>query len=137
MPNIESLLRDHVTLQVECIDRIFLHGYVSALQRPGQLVWFLTQHLKKPFASPALLKQLTDRFVQSIKTFARDHRIPIVHFDPHERKDDVAHHFLARFKKPEGLMFIGVAQEPDKPFRSVREQARDGRWPRAEHEHGF
>jgi hypothetical protein len=23
MPNIESLLRDHVTLQVECIDRLY------------------------------------------------------------------------------------------------------------------
>jgi hypothetical protein len=110
------------------MDRIYLHGYVPALQRPGQLLWFLTQHLKKPFASPALLKQMTDRFVQGIKTYARDHRVPIVHFDPHERKDDIAHHFLARFKKPEGLVFIGVAQEPDKPFRSVREQPRDGRW---------
>ena len=37
MANIETLLRDHVTLQVESIDRIYVHGYVPALQRPGQL----------------------------------------------------------------------------------------------------
>jgi len=28
MPNVDTLLRDHVTLQVDCIDRLYLNGYV-------------------------------------------------------------------------------------------------------------
>jgi hypothetical protein len=32
MPNVETLLRDHVTLQVDCIDRLYLNGYVPLLQ---------------------------------------------------------------------------------------------------------
>ena len=41
MPTINELLRDHVSLDVQCLDRIYLHGYVSILQMPGQLVTFL------------------------------------------------------------------------------------------------
>jgi hypothetical protein len=32
-----SLLRDHVTLQVDCMDRLYLNGYVPTLQRPQNL----------------------------------------------------------------------------------------------------
>jgi hypothetical protein len=44
MPNVESLPRDHVTLQVDSIDRLHLNGYVPLLQRPGNLWCFLHEH---------------------------------------------------------------------------------------------
>src|SRR5664279_637861 len=78
MPNIETLLRDHVTLNVDCIDRLYLNGYVPRLQRPENLWWFLTQHRGWPVPSPQLLKRLTDEFVGSIDAFAERHRIPVV-----------------------------------------------------------
>jgi hypothetical protein len=37
MTNVNDLLRDHVTLTVECLDRIYLNGYIPTLQIPGQL----------------------------------------------------------------------------------------------------
>ena len=48
MANVETLLRDHVTLNVDCIDRIYLNGYVARLQRPQNLWWFLHEHRKNP-----------------------------------------------------------------------------------------
>jgi hypothetical protein len=36
MPNLNTILEAHTTLKVECIDRIYLQGYVPGLQRPGQ-----------------------------------------------------------------------------------------------------
>jgi hypothetical protein len=126
MPNIETILRDHVTLQLECIDRLYLGGYVPALQRPGQLAYFLRDHRGYPVPSPALLNQMTERFVGSIKEFARRHQIPVVHFDPKERKDDVAKRRLARFRRDEGVLFVGVAQEYDKAFRSKPRRSKDG-----------
>jgi hypothetical protein len=126
MPNIETILRDHVTLQLECIDRLYLGGYVPALQRPGQLAYFLRDHRGCPVPSPALLNQMTERFVGSIKEFARRHEIPVVHFDPKERKDDVAKRRLARFRRDEGVLFVGVAQEYDKAFRSKPRRSKDG-----------
>lgn len=44
MPNVETVLRDHVMLQVDCVDRLYLNGYVPALQRPEQLERFLRFH---------------------------------------------------------------------------------------------
>jgi hypothetical protein len=118
MPNIETILRDHVTLQVECIDRLYLHGYVPALQRPGQLAYFFTGHRGNWLPSPALIGQMTERFVAAIKEFAARHRIPIVQFKSGQRKDDIAKKRYARFRGQEGVVFIGVAQEYDRAFRS-------------------
>jgi hypothetical protein len=126
MPNIETILRDHVTLQVECIDRLYLHGYVPGLQRPGQLAYFLTEHRKNPFASPALLGQMTKRFVTAVKDYAEQGQIPIVAFKQGERKDDIARTRFARFRGDEGVVFIGVAQEYDRAFRSKPKRRRDG-----------
>ena len=117
MPNIETLLRDHVTLKVDCIDRLYLNGYVPRLQRPENLWWFLTQHRGWPVPSPQLLKRLTDEFVGSIDAFAKRHRIPVVRFEGQERKEDVARKYLARFKGEEGVVMIGVAQEMVPGFR--------------------
>ena len=41
LPNVEGLLRDHVPLQVDCIDRLYLNGDVPLLQRPENLWWFV------------------------------------------------------------------------------------------------
>ena len=38
MPSIPELLKDHVTLEVECLDRLYLNGYIGALATSGGLV---------------------------------------------------------------------------------------------------
>jgi hypothetical protein len=35
MTTINDRLRQHVTLDVECLDRLYLNGYVPTLQMPG------------------------------------------------------------------------------------------------------
>lgn len=124
MPNIETILRDHVTLQVSCIDRIYLGGYLPNLQRSGQLVYFLQTHRGNSYASPVLLDRMTKGFVNSIRAFALGERIPIVEFKPGERKDDFAKQRFARFDRDEGVVFIGVAQEKCSSFRTKK--ARNG-----------
>jgi hypothetical protein len=127
MPNIETILRDEVSLQVECIDRIYLCGYVKALQRPNQLAYFLNVHRKNPLASPARLAQMTKRFVAAVEEFAYCNRIPFVQFKADQRKDDIARARFARFGGEEGVVFIGVAQEYDRAFRSKPRRHRNGR----------
>ena len=41
MATISSLLRDHVSLQVRSVDRLFVSGYVPRLQCEGQLIRFM------------------------------------------------------------------------------------------------
>ena len=68
-PNIYSIMRDHVSLTVSCIDRLYLHAYVPRLQTSGQLCYFLREHLGHPIPSPALFRPLHDRFVDSVASF--------------------------------------------------------------------
>lgn len=51
---VNDLLDGHLLLDVECLDRIYLNGYVSNLQVGGQVVSFMTTHLGYPIPSPAL-----------------------------------------------------------------------------------
>ena len=118
MPNVDTLLRDHVTLQVECIDRLYLNGYVPRLQRPENLWWFLVPHRGHPVPSPPLLKKLVDVFVGDIREFAKRNAIPIVEFKNGQRKEEVARQHLARFHETEGVVMIGVAQEKVSGFRT-------------------
>jgi len=90
MANINELLEGHVTLEVECIDRLYLNGYLPSLATGGALVGFLTQHLGKPIPSPALLGQITQAWVAAVKNMAAQQGIPVVHFQHGERKDEVA-----------------------------------------------
>jgi hypothetical protein len=53
-PTVGEILADHVSLEVSCVDRIYVNGYVPKLQTSGQLVYFLSEHLGNPLASPAL-----------------------------------------------------------------------------------
>ena len=117
MTNINELLQDHVTLTVECLDRIYLNGYIPTLQLPGQLVEFLIEQRERPIPSPALLGQITQQFVESVKSFAAQNGIPIVHFKRGERKDDIAAEYRKRFSQAEGVVFIGVAQEKAQAFK--------------------
>lgn len=117
MANINELLRNHVTLEVECLDRIYLNGFIPNLQIPGQLVAFLVQHRKQKIPSPALLNQMTQNFVQNVKQYAEENNVPIVHFKHGERKDDIAAQMRRKYPVKNGVVFIGIAQEKAYAFK--------------------
>jgi hypothetical protein len=102
------------------MDRIYLNGYIPNLQVPGQLVNFLTKHRGHAIPSPALLGQIGQQFHQAVKTFAQQHQVPIVHFEPKQRKDDVATEYRQKFTQTEGVVFIGVAQEKANSFKATK-----------------
>jgi hypothetical protein len=106
-----DVLSEHVTLEVESIDRMYLNLYVPQLQRELGVVGFFKGHRGMPFASGALMAPITDAFVASIHRFVDRHGLDLVRFAPGQRKDDIAQQYLARFDADEGIMFVGVAQE--------------------------
>lgn len=118
MSTIDELLRQHVSLDVECMDRIYLNGYVPNLQVPGQLVTFLTKHRGNTIPSPVLLQRIGDLFVREVHSFAEERGIPMVRFEPGVRKDHVAAEYRQAFSGAEGVVFIGVAQEKAYAFKS-------------------
>jgi hypothetical protein len=87
-PNVRDLLEGHISLS---IDRLYLNGYVPQLQHGVGLVGFLCQHRGQLIASPALLGQITGKFVAEVRTFAKEQGIPLFHFERNESKDRRAH----------------------------------------------
>src|ERR1039457_480321 len=77
---VPELLDGHTVLDVECLDRIYLNGYVPLLQVGGQVVTFLHAHLGMPIASPAVIEQIGTRFRQAVARFAENKDIPMVKF---------------------------------------------------------
>jgi len=122
MPNINDILSDHVTLELECIDRIYLNGYVPTLQIPNQLLTFLVGHRGKSIPSPVLLQQMTQGYVQEIKRYAEAHDIPIVHFQRGQRKDDIATQMRRKRPVKNGVVFIGVALERAYAFKAHKKK---------------
>jgi hypothetical protein len=116
MATIAEILDGHVTLEVECVDRLYLNGYIPSLATPGGLTFFMREHLGKPIPSPAVLGQITSKFRDSVKAFAAENEVPLIQFESGERKDDRANR-LRRERGVRGdVVFIGVAQEKAKAF---------------------
>jgi hypothetical protein len=125
MPDINELLRDHVTLEVECIDRLYLNGYIPILQTGGQLVNFLMGCRGHAIPSPALLGKITDSFRADVKKFAATHGIPVLKFEHGQRKDDIANKLRAKRGVRDEVVFVGVAQEKARAF-SGRKRTKKG-----------
>ncbi len=123
MPNINSLLDEHVVLKYECLDRIFLHGYVAKLQEPDQLGWFLCQHRGAPLPRYEILGTMTRHFVTAVQRMAADRQIPVIHFERGQRKEAIAAAYFAKAQR-EGVVLIGIAQEWAKVFRAPGKRQR-------------
>jgi hypothetical protein len=118
--SVAEIIQNHVVLEVEGIDRLYLNGYVPGLQTEGGFVHFVRHHLGRPIASTAAIAPMTEQFVQAIERFAQERRIDVIAFAKDQRKDDVAKEYLAKSSLREGVLFIGKAQEKASVFRTTR-----------------
>ena len=111
MPNVAEIIKDHVTLEVRCIDRLYLNAYIPRLQSGGGVVDFLVRGCGQQIASPALLGQITDAFKTRLRTWAHQRGIRWIEFKKGQRKDTVVQRYRDRFRQTSGVILIGVGQE--------------------------
>jgi hypothetical protein len=116
--SVADVIRNHVTLEVEGIDRMYLNVYQPKLQTEKQAACFFRYHRGRQVASSSLMGELTREFLGQVDAFVAKHGIPVVPFKKGQRKDDVAAEYRARFKGTEGVLFIGKAQEKVMVFRT-------------------
>jgi hypothetical protein len=109
----------HVSLEVECVDRLYLDAYCPLLQVGGQVVRFLTGHLGHPVTSPALFQKIGNRFRREVDPFAASAGVPVLHLKKPDRSrwdnrklDHVRPHLdRAAREQHFGVVAIVVAQE--------------------------
>jgi hypothetical protein len=117
---VADVLRDHVVLELEAIDRMYLNVYVPHLQTVGAVVGYLRVHHGQRFASTAAVTPMTETFVRNIEAFVNAEGIDLVAFEKGQRKDDVTQKYLQSFGKSEGVVYVGKAQEKARVMRTER-----------------
>jgi hypothetical protein len=117
--NINDVLDGHVALELQCLDRLYLNGYVANLQVGGQVVRFLTEHLGHPVPSPALFEKIGNRFRRDVDAFAKTRGLPVLRLKKpdrtrwDDRKLDHVRPYLEAAERAGrfGVVAIVIAQE--------------------------
>jgi len=125
--NVAEILTNHVTFELESIDRMYLNAYVPSLQTGGGFVYFVKSQLGARVPSTMMVAPMSEQFVAAIERFVATEGIDLVTFAKGQRKDDVAHEYLARFKGEEGVLFVGKAQEKANVFRTEKRRDAQGK----------
>lgn len=121
MPNVAEIIREHVTLEVKCVDRLYLNAYVPRLQSEGGVVGFLLHARGQTIPSPAGFGQITEAFKGRLRTWCQGKGIPWIEFKKGERKDEVVQPYRDRFTAPSGVVLVGVAQERAKAWTATKQ----------------
>ena len=82
---VAEVIDEHVTLELECIDRMHLNAYVPRLQYERGVVSFFRFHRGRAFASSALMAPMSRAFGRSINTFVGRAGVPMVPFSKGQR----------------------------------------------------
>jgi hypothetical protein len=124
--SLAQLQKDHIVMELECIDRMYLNAYVPKLTSEGGIAAFCRGYLGHRFASTKQAVAMTQAFVKSIEAFIQREDLELVRFQKGQRKDKVLQQKLRGFKKPEGVIFVGVAQEKVRVPRTTRKACPGG-----------
>jgi hypothetical protein len=102
-----------------CFDRIVIHGYLSTLSRPEQVVYFFRDVVGKPVVDKEALRQRTNDYRNWVEAYARNHNFPIQWAEKGVRKEDHVLPALRRMEKANayGVYFIFKSMEQGRTFR--------------------
>src|SRR5512143_1552783 len=123
--SVADVLSQHVTLEVEGIDRMYLNVYQPRLQTDRGVAAFFRFHRAETFASSALMDPISTAFIAAVECFVEREQIPLITFAKGQRKDDIAKEHHARSSRTEGIVFVGKAQEKTPVFGTEKRRNPD------------
>ena len=102
-----------------CFDRIVVHGYLSGLSRPEQVVYFFRQVVGVKAVDKEVLSQRTNDYQRWVEAFARNHDIPIEWGEKGVRKEEYVLRWQQAMERAErfGVYFIFKSMEQGPTFR--------------------
>src|SRR4051794_20179771 len=103
---VADVLSEHVTLEVEGIDRMYFNVYQPRLQTDRGVAAFFRFHRGETFASSALMAPMSTAFVAAVEDFVAREQIPLITFTKGQRKDDIAQQYHAQSSGAEGIRFV-------------------------------
>jgi len=127
---IGEVLDGQAALDLECLDRLYLHGYLAQLQVGGQVIQFLN-HRGYPVPSPACLQQIGEGFRRRVASFAEANHIPVVPLKAADRNIEIMQPYLdaAAASGRSQVAAVGVAQEVQRVFIARKRDTDPGKCP--------
>src|SRR5262249_19787262 len=81
---------------------------------------YLRVHHGQRFVSTAAVAPMTEAFVRNVEEFVAAEGVDLITFEKKQRKDDVTQKYLKDFKRSEGVLYVGKAQEKARVMRTER-----------------
>ncbi len=102
-----------------CFDRIVIHGYLSALSRPEQVLHFFRQVVGVAAVDKEVLSRRTADYQNWVEAYAHNHGLPIEWAEKAVRKEDHVLPWLRRMSRANryGVYFIFKSMEQGSTFR--------------------
>ncbi|MBC8507273.1 MAG: hypothetical protein H8D34_20610 [Chloroflexi bacterium] len=111
MLTIKEILTNKIAMDIECVDRVYLNGYVKYLQMAGGLITFIRKQMGYPIPSPMVMRPFTEAYRKAVEQYAKEQGLGIMSFEKGADKDQIAREHLKEYPGKQGVVLIGKAQE--------------------------
>jgi hypothetical protein len=119
---LSELFGERVQFRYTCLDRIVLHGYLTGLQRPGQLVHFFHDVVGVDCIEPKVLQGRTATYRAWMDQFAQGQGIPVLAAPKGVRKEELVRPYYGQLGPHEGIACVLTSLENNRTFISYTPQ---------------
>jgi hypothetical protein len=119
---LSEVLGERVQFRYTCLDRIVLHGYLTGLQRPEQLVYFFRDVVGIACIEPRVLAGRTASYRAQVGRYTSEQGIPILAAPQGARKEDLVRPYYGRLGPREGIACVLTSLETGRTFVSYTPQ---------------
>ena len=122
MEKLARLFGRSIRFAYHCFDRIMIRGYLSALSRPENIVYFFRTIKQVECISKETLRQRTDQYLSWVNAYTTNHQIPITWSQKDVRKKDDLAPLRTRMQREgrTGLYYVLKSMEQGPSFRIVK-----------------
>jgi hypothetical protein len=119
---LSEVLGERVQFRYTCLDRIVLHGYLTGLQRPEQLVYFFHDVVGVNCIEPKVLLGRTAAYRQWMEQFTQGQGIPVLAAPKGVRKAELVRPYYGKLGPQEGIACVLTSLENTRTFISYTPQ---------------
>jgi hypothetical protein len=119
---LSEVLGERVQFQYTCLDRIVLHGSLTGLQRPEQLVYFFHDVVGVECIEPQVLLGRTDVYRAWVEQYTQGQGIPVLAAPKGVRKEEVVRPYYGTLGPHEGIACVLKSLETSRTFISYTPQ---------------
>jgi hypothetical protein len=119
---LSEVFGERVQFRYTCLDRIVLHGYLTGLQRPEQLVYFFHDVVGVDCIEPKVLQGRTAVYRDWVDQYTQGQGIPVLPAPKGVRKEELVRPYYGQLGPHEGIAVVLTSLENNRTFISYTPQ---------------